>query len=782
VSIAFGGPPNDPTFLVTYSLTLDGVTAIKYARFVRYVPGGAPTVSGPIFIADVGQEWNFSEKAQNFWNGQHWVIGTRVKPPGAQFSGPRVDILQMNATITATRYYGDDQDLYGSPALTCAANGICVLVGFKAGVNTGFSGGTYGQRFSGADLTPFGGIFSLAAGNANEDQGVVYRSHLGDFLVQWFRDLGSFGYIDTRTIATDGSLGPLDLLRGIGPEAGANAIAYNPTTQTSLLVTKWTGASLVVMELGDDGYPIDMNNIVLVTQWDGSTIDYFPSIAVNPEDFQWLVSAQLSAGPTGRVIQGVTAADWVQNGTFSSGMASWGTFALPTPQDFVVNVINGVLTFYRQTLPPGVTGQGLIQQSFGIGLPAGTTLTAVFDIGNSSSVRKRISVLIQDSNFSDLFVCTFWLAPGAPLRTYRMNTHTNQAWANATISFYAASTGSNNGAYLLDNVHAYETTGQNMDRTQCVDPTTPLPSGQPDGANLLTNGDFSTGHAPWGTFGQIIFQTINSMFEFYRPGPPPSTPAGVVQQQTGVPLPLQSRLTATFSLGNSSGVRKRVTVLLQDADFGDLAACTFWLLPGQPLAQHTMRSFTTRAWASATVSVYVATIGSDPWIQLDDVSLRVTPGAVLSGTDCLEPAGSVIQGALAGAAQSGRRSSSAQATKREVTSVRVDPQSGEAGQAFLIASPIDLRDAIAPVLSFESRLAAGEGDVSVEVTRDGRHWIRIARVPQMEDWTSVSLDLSPFAGDVVYVRFVSSTSDWLVRAMTVQNREGARMTLLYFER
>jgi hypothetical protein len=117
-----------------------------------------------------------------------------------------------------------------------------------------------------------------------------------------------------------------------------------------------------------------------------------------------------------------------------------------------------------------------------------------------------------------------------------------------------------------------------------------------------------------------------------------------------------------------------------------------------------------------------------------------------------------------------------------VTSVRVDPQSGEAGQAFLIASPIDLRDAIAPVLSFESRLAAGEGDVSVEVTRDGRHWIRIARVPQMEDWTSVSLDLSPFAGDVVYVRFVSSTSDWLVRAMTVQNREGARMTLLYFER
>ncbi len=44
---------------------------------------------------------------------------------------------------------------------------------------------------------------------------------------------------------------------------------------------------------------------------------------------------------------------------------------------------------------------------------------AQFDLANSSTVRKRISVLVIDSNFSDITVCTFWLAPNAPMRTYR---------------------------------------------------------------------------------------------------------------------------------------------------------------------------------------------------------------------------------------------------------------------------------------------------------------------------------------------------------------------------
>ena len=66
------------------------------------------------------------------------------------------------------------------------------------------------------------------------------------------------------------------------------------------------------------------------------------------------------------------------------------------------------------------------------------------------------------------------------------------------------------------------------------------------------------------------------------------------------------RMTAQFQLGNSSGVVKRVIVLLHDLDFSDLAACTFWLDPGQPLSSYTMRAFTTKTWTNATLSIYAA--------------------------------------------------------------------------------------------------------------------------------------------------------------------------------
>ncbi len=754
VSIAFGGPPNDPTFLVTYSVSLDGVTAIKYARFVRYVPGGVPTVSAPIFVADVGQEWNFSEKAQNFWNGQHWLIGTRVKPGGATFPGPQVDILNTSGVITSTRYYGDNTDVYGSPALTCAANGVCIIVGFAAGAGSGFSGGTYTQRFNGATLAPLGSLVSLASGNANEDQGVVYRAHRGDFLAQWFR-VGGFGYIDTRVIATDGALGPLDLNRGIGPGAGTNAIAYNATTETSLLVTKWTNAALVVMELGDDGYPVDQNNVVLITNWDGLVGDYLPSIATNVEDGRWLVTARLSAGPVGRLIQGVPASDLIQNGTFGAGMANWSVFALPTPADLVTSINNGVLSFYRQPLAPGTSGQGVVLQSFGP-LADEAIITAVFDLGNSSTVRKRVTVLLHDLDFSDLFVCTFWLAPGSPLQPYRMTTHTNRAWSSATISFYAASTGSNGGAYMLDNVHVYPTPGAPGDRTECGDPTTPAASAGADGPQMLANGDFSSGAlAPWGVFGQITHQITGGVFQFFRP---PGTPAGVVLQATGAGVPLRTRLTLTAGLGNSSGVRKRVTILIHDNDFSDLAACTFWLEPGQPVAAHTMRMFTNKGWSNATVAVYAANVETSQWILLDNVSLRATPGAPMNGTDCIEPVG-----AAPGA--TGRETRTVGRPGQAATVVSESPRTAR------LSSPLDLRHAIAPVLVLESIGSSDEPVAFVEVTRDGVHWIRLASLPATENWERVALDLAAFSGEVISVRFVFESGAWMIQNILVNSRD-----------
>jgi glucose/arabinose dehydrogenase len=338
---------------------------------------------------------------------------------------------------------------------------------------------------------------------------------------------------------------------------------------------------------------------------------------------------------TGRVFKlvlGLTA-----NGNFSNGMTGWTTFATPEPSYVVASVVSGVLEFFRLPPPPGQTNQAVVLQATGVPATADTRFVAQFDLGNSSSVRKRVTVLLHDLDFDDLTACTFWLAAGAPMRTYRMFGHATQAWGNATISFYAATPGSDGGAYRLDNVSLQPDFALSDERTDCIDPTAPAPSpGAPPGPDTVVNGGFGAGLPPWGTFGQIVWQIAGGVFEFYRPA---GVPAGVVLQQTGTSVGIGANaiLTATFQLGNSSGVRKRVTVLLHSADFLDLHACTFWLAPGQPLSSYSMRTFATQAWTNATVSVYPAVIDINPAIRLDDVTLRQTPGEAVLGTECIEP-------------------------------------------------------------------------------------------------------------------------------------------------
>ncbi len=476
------------------------------------------------------------------------------------------------------------------------------------------------------------------------------------------------------------------------------------------------------------------------------------------------------AGTSVSVTQAGSSGD-VTNGTFSNGLAGWLTFAVPSDA-LVVSVVNGVLEFYRQPAPPGTAGQGVVYQSTATAYGTAAPIAAEFDVGNSSAVRKRLTVLLHDLDFSDLHMCTFWLAPNAPLRTYRIQTHSNRSWANATISFYTATAGSDGGAYRLDNVRVYSTPGQAVDRTDCVDPTTPAPINFPDSSSVLTNGDFSGGLPPWSVFGQMTYRIQGGRFEFYRPA---GTPAGVVYQATGLGLPTRTPLTAVMSLGNSSNVRKRVAVLIHDSDFSDLGACTFWLEPGQALGTHTVKLYTTKSWTNAMFSVYPSTIGTESWIRLDNVTLKITPSAPLVGTECIEGAAAfaespeesapvvVAPGFLPGV---------------DVPDWKVDVT--ETGQHLLVWSdPVDLTDASWAFLRFESKRPDSPSAAFVDVTRDGVVWTRVAVVPPSGDWTDVLVDLSAFAGDVIYIRFVhvgvapvggAPRESWSVRGVSVESR------------
>ena len=327
----------------------------------------------------------------------------------------------------------------------------------------------------------------------------------------------------------------------------------------------------------------------------------------------------------------------VENGAFESGTAGWSTFGTPDSSYMVSNTAGGVFQFYRAAPPAGTPNQAVVFQNTGEPLSSGSAIEAIFDLGNSDTVRKRVSVLLHDSDFSDLFVCTFWLPANLAMTEYRIRTHTSKPWANATISFYAASAnaaGNTTAFYRLDNVSIQLVPGLPTNQTTCHDPTTPTPPGGAGGPELIANGSFSSGLSSWTLYGQINGSVNAGVFEFIRL---PGNPAGVILQSIGQTMTANQRLTATFQLGNSSGVRKRVTVILHDSNFNDLSACTFWLAPDQALSTYTYRAFATQAWANGTFSVYGATVGGEQYMRLDNVSMARTPAAAMVGTECVEP-------------------------------------------------------------------------------------------------------------------------------------------------
>ncbi len=99
-------------------------------------------------------------------------------------------------------------------------------------------------------------------------------------------------------------------------------------------------------------------------------------------------------------------------------------------------------------------------------------------------------------------------------------------------------------------------------------------------------------------------------------------------------------LEATFTLGNSDTARKRVSVIVHNANFDDLALCTFWLDPAQTAQAYAMRMHTTKAWTDATISFYAADAngsGSSGAYQLNHVTLTYRPASNSAKTDCVDP-------------------------------------------------------------------------------------------------------------------------------------------------
>jgi Tol biopolymer transport system component len=439
-------------------------------------------------------------------------------------------------------------------------------------------------------------------------------------------------------------------------------------------------------------------------------------------------------------------ADLMRNGEFTDGSARWLTFGAPTAGQIVSQVEDGIFEFRRVPAPGGTSAQAVVFQDTTARLLPGSPVEARFDLGSSSSVRQRVSIVMHDADFSDVSVCTFWLEPLAPRRPYAMRAHTTEMWSSASISIYAASS-SSTGFYEVDNVSMKYRPTQPADRTACEDPEAPDATGGPAGASLISNGDFAVGAAGWTTFGQATSQVIDGILEFSRL---PGTPAGVVLQPTNVSLDARRIVTATFSLANPTASRHRVTVLLHDLDFSDLHACTITLQPGAPLVPYVMRTYTTDAWSNATISFYGATVGGVT--QLDNVSLQQTPGAATTGTECIENAEPAdLRPVYMAVGRNDADSAAGPATGSGKGGEPVSPVS----TSLTLGRPAN---AAALLLTFESRMLR-DGEAVLQISVDGLSWIDLATVPVTDDWAEHVVSVPEFPAGLLHVRFVYHAAD-----------------------
>lgn len=168
-----------------------------------------------------------------------------------------------------------------------------------------------------------------------------------------------------------------------------------------------------------------------------------------------------------------------------------------------------------------------------------------------------------------------------------------------------------------------------------------FPSG---GTQIISNGNFSSPIGSitknWAVYGAPTVSAIqwrlnSGVMEFYRNN---GTQQAVLIQNTQTPLVNGTPLVARLDLANSSAIRKRVLVLLHDADFSDTLACSFWLEPNTPnLRTYRMHARITESWSEATMSIYASSADSAGYIRLDNVELYQVPGLTLNETLCFEP-------------------------------------------------------------------------------------------------------------------------------------------------
>ena len=253
-------------------------------------------------------------------------------------------------------------------------------------------------------------------------------------------------------------------------------------------------------------------------------------------------------------------------------------------------------------------------------------------------------------------------------------------------------------------------------------------------------------------------------------------PPGAVLNQTTQAMTNDQILTATFQLGNSSGVRQRVLVIVHDWTSAIWWRAMCGWRRGRALTNYTMTLYASKAWTNATVAVYPRTVGNVPWVRLDNVTLTRTPATAIVGTTCAEggaalaaPAAvetSASSGGPAGlvafasspqptATPGGRDGGTASGSAGAGGAVWEAVATGTESSVWDLDGPLDLTAATEARITFASWLSTRGSTATVAVSVDGGGtWVSVAEVAASETWVPIEVDLGAYVGQLVDVRFV----------------------------
>jgi uncharacterized repeat protein (TIGR02543 family) len=305
-NVGFGGPPDKPRFVVTYTIG-NGTNNPKMARLVTYRAGTAPDVSAAIKVTDLYTQWNGSETARPVWTGQQFILSWSVSASATSTANTAVIGMDVNGNFTTSvQLLGDNLDHEVSASIACGPD-ICLATGFAAGLPFGGRGGSWARLFDAHTLAPLRSVIYLDDHSGlMENQRAAFNSATGQFETTWVRWRA---HVDFRRVNTDGTTGPLDLTKSLGPASfGQMAMVYNAKAGATLLALASSDNDVFGVTLGDNGYPVSLLNGPRLS--DGAadrTVFAYPDAAGNAADGQWLVIYSGPRGARTTIVQGMAS-------------------------------------------------------------------------------------------------------------------------------------------------------------------------------------------------------------------------------------------------------------------------------------------------------------------------------------------------------------------------------------------------------------------------------------------------------------------------------------------